>query len=139
MPIKQFPMIRQTILPTKRTKSSCWRKAFASGDQKFIASALGAVARARGMSTIAEKAGVNARPLYKLLAKQATRNSQRCSVWSMRLGSSSRWNRWLIPPNEAQSFLRNFSVAQNAHGTRDGILEIHEFREWRHSAETAYD
>ena len=62
-------MIRQTILPTKRTKFELLAEAFASGDQKFIASALGAVARARGMSTIAEKAGVTRPALYKALSE----------------------------------------------------------------------
>ena len=42
--------------------------AFASGDQIFIAVALGTVARARGMTDTAAKAGVTREALYKALS-----------------------------------------------------------------------
>ena len=44
-------------------------EAFASGERKFIAAALGAVSRARGMSSVAEKAGVTRPALYKALSE----------------------------------------------------------------------
>ena len=42
--------------------------AFASGDARYIANALGVVARARGMSAIAKEAGVTREALYKALS-----------------------------------------------------------------------
>ena len=65
MPIKTIPYDPADDLADEKDQVELLAEAFASGDQKFIASALGAVARARGMSTIAEKAGVT-RPALKL-------------------------------------------------------------------------
>ncbi len=44
--------------------------AFASSDLKEIASALGVVARARGMSQLAEETGLNRQALYKALSDE---------------------------------------------------------------------
>ena len=44
--------------------------AFASSDLKEIASALGGVARARGMSQLAEETGLNRQALYKALSDE---------------------------------------------------------------------
>ena len=43
--------------------------AFESGDPRYIAHALGIVARARGMSQLAREAGVTREALYKALSK----------------------------------------------------------------------
>lgn len=42
--------------------------AFATGDQTYIANALGVVARAKGMSQVARDAGVTREALYKALS-----------------------------------------------------------------------
>ena len=44
-------------------------EAFSCGDQKFIAVALGVVARARGMSHISDASGVTRPALYKALSE----------------------------------------------------------------------
>ena len=46
------------------------REAFESGEAAFIAHALGTVARARGMSHVAQKTGVTRMGLYKSLNQQ---------------------------------------------------------------------
>jgi probable addiction module antidote protein len=43
--------------------------AFASGSASYIASALGVIARARGMTDVARKAGVTREALYKSLSE----------------------------------------------------------------------
>ena len=43
--------------------------AFADGDPAEIADALGVVARARGMTTVAEQTGLSRQALYKALSK----------------------------------------------------------------------
>lgn len=69
MPIKTIPYDPADDLADEKDQVDLLAEAFASGDQKFIASALGAVARARGMSSIAEKAGVTRPALYKALSE----------------------------------------------------------------------
>jgi probable addiction module antidote protein len=69
MPIKTIPYDPADDLADEKDQVELLAEAFASGDQKFIASALGAVARARGMSTIAENAGVTRPALYKALSE----------------------------------------------------------------------
>ena len=44
-------------------------EAFASGDSKFIAVALGAVARARGMKAVADQSGRSRQALYRALSE----------------------------------------------------------------------
>jgi probable addiction module antidote protein len=69
LPIKTIPYDPAEDLVDERDQVEILTEAFASGDQKFIAAALGAVARARGMSSIAEKAGVTRPALYKALSE----------------------------------------------------------------------
>jgi probable addiction module antidote protein len=69
MPIKTIPYDPAEDLGDEREQIELLEEAFASGDQKFIAVALGTVARARGMSDIAEKAGVTRPALYKALSE----------------------------------------------------------------------
>ena len=45
-------------------------EAFESGDPKFIAHALGAVARARGMTDVSKKSGVSREALYRALSEE---------------------------------------------------------------------
>jgi len=69
MPIKTIPYDPAEDLADDKDQIELLTEAFASGDRKFIAVALGAVARARGMSGIAEKAGVTRPALYKALSE----------------------------------------------------------------------
>jgi probable addiction module antidote protein len=69
MPIKTISYDPAEDLLDEKDQVEILAEAFASGDQKFIAAALGAVARARGMSSIAEKAGVTRPALYKALSE----------------------------------------------------------------------
>jgi len=69
MQIKTIPYDPAEDLTDDKDQVELLMEAFASGDQKFIATALGAVARARGMSIIAEKAGVTRPALYKALSE----------------------------------------------------------------------
>ena len=69
MPIKTIPYDPVEDLGDEREQIELLEEAFASGDQKFIAVALGTVARARGMTDIAEKAGVTRPALYKALSE----------------------------------------------------------------------
>lgn len=55
-------------LNTVATMSAYLEEAMASDDPKFIARALGTVARARGMAQIAKKAGLSRESLYKALS-----------------------------------------------------------------------
>ena len=45
-------------------------EAFESGDPKFIAHALGAVARARGMTDVSKKSGVSREAQYRALSEE---------------------------------------------------------------------
>ncbi len=45
-------------------------EAFATGDPKFIAHALGTVARARGMTDVARESGVSREALYRALSEK---------------------------------------------------------------------
>jgi probable addiction module antidote protein len=45
-------------------------EAFLTGDEKFIADAIGNVARAKGMSDVAKDTGLNRENLYKSLSSQ---------------------------------------------------------------------
>ena len=45
-------------------------EAFATGESAFIADALGLVARAKGMTDIAKRAGLSRESLYKALSKE---------------------------------------------------------------------
>jgi len=47
-------------------------EAFETGDDKFIAEALGTVARAKGMSGVARETGLSRESLYKSLSNQGS-------------------------------------------------------------------
>ena len=69
MPIKTIPYDPAEDLTDDDAQFELLEEAFASADAAFIAVALGAVARARGMSEVAEKAGVTRSSLYKALSE----------------------------------------------------------------------
>jgi probable addiction module antidote protein len=69
MSIKTLPYDPAEDLTDQEAQNDLLEEAFASGDPAFIVVALGAVARARGMSAVAEKAGVTRPSLYKALSE----------------------------------------------------------------------
>lgn len=64
--IKPFDAAK--YLSTDEDQAELLADAFATGDQTYIANALGVVARAKGMSQVAREAGVTREALYKALS-----------------------------------------------------------------------
>ncbi len=57
------------FIDTPEAQLELLRDAFASGEARYIAVALGTVARARGMTDIAREAGVTREALYRALSE----------------------------------------------------------------------
>ena len=70
MPLKTRPFDAAQYLDTPESQAELLSDAFESGDAKFIAHALGIVARARGMTQVAKDAGVTREALYKALSDE---------------------------------------------------------------------
>lgn len=68
MPLETIPFDPAEYLGGAEAQAELLADAFESGDPAYIANALGIVARARGMSTIAREAGVTREALYKALS-----------------------------------------------------------------------
>ena len=66
--LKTRPFDAAAYLTTAEAVSAYLEEAFASADPKFIARAIGTVARARGMAQIARKARLSRESLYKALS-----------------------------------------------------------------------
>ena len=63
-------MIRRSISTILQAIAAYLEEAFDTGDTKFIADAMGVVARASGMSEIAKAAGLSRESLYKALSAE---------------------------------------------------------------------
>jgi probable addiction module antidote protein len=70
MALETLPFDAAELLEDEHAQAEFLAEAFESGDAAFIANALGVVARARGMSSIARDAGVTREALYKALTAQ---------------------------------------------------------------------
>ena len=70
MPLKTKPFDAARYLNDSESQAELLADAFESGDAGYIAQALGVVARARGMTQVARKAGVTREALYKALANE---------------------------------------------------------------------
>jgi probable addiction module antidote protein len=68
MPLKTIPFDGSEYLDDAESQAELMADAFESGDATYIAHALGVVARARGMTSIAKEAGVSREALYKALS-----------------------------------------------------------------------
>ena len=66
--IKTTPFDSADFLTSKEAIHTYLTEALATDDAAFIAHALGTVARARGMTRIAKKAGLSRESLYKALS-----------------------------------------------------------------------
>jgi probable addiction module antidote protein len=67
---KTRPYDSAEYLDSKTSIDAYMEEALESGDPAFIAKALGTIARARGMSQIARKAGLSRESLYKALSAE---------------------------------------------------------------------
>ncbi|HXE25653.1 MAG TPA: addiction module antidote protein [Roseiarcus sp.] len=69
MPLETTPWDPAEHLTTPEAQIAYLEAVLDDGDPKVIASALGAIARARGMSKVAREAGVTRPALYKALSE----------------------------------------------------------------------
>ena len=67
--MKTTPFDPADYLDTPEAQEELLADATASGDARYIATALGAIARARGMTKIANDAGVTREALYRALSQ----------------------------------------------------------------------
>jgi probable addiction module antidote protein len=69
MAIKTIPFDAADALDTDAARVELFADALASGDPNIITSALGLIARARGMSALAKETGLSRETLYKALSE----------------------------------------------------------------------
>jgi probable addiction module antidote protein len=69
MPLETTPFDAAEYLNDAESQAELLTDAFESGDAAYIAHALGIVARARGMTSVAKEAGVTREALYKALSE----------------------------------------------------------------------
>ena len=69
MKIKTTPFDPADFLDTQETQLELLADAVETGDARYIANALGAIARARGMARVAEEAGLTRQALYRSLSE----------------------------------------------------------------------
>jgi probable addiction module antidote protein len=69
MTMKTIPFDAAEYLDDPQSQAELLADAFESGDATYIAHALGVVARARGMTSIAKEAGVTREALYRSLSE----------------------------------------------------------------------
>jgi probable addiction module antidote protein len=67
--MKTSPFDPAEHLDTPEAQQELLADAAASGDARYISAALGAVARARGMTAVAREAGVTREALYRALSE----------------------------------------------------------------------
>ena len=67
--VETLPFDAAEYLTDRESQVELISDALASGDANYIAVALGTVARARGMTKVADEAGVSRAALYKALAE----------------------------------------------------------------------
>jgi probable addiction module antidote protein len=69
MTLRTVPFDAADYLDDTESQTELLTDAFESGDASYIANALGIVARARGMTSVAKDAGVTREALYRSLSK----------------------------------------------------------------------
>ena len=70
MTLKTTPFDAAVYLQDAESQRELLADAVESGDSRYIAGALGTIARARGMSKVAADSGVNRQALYRALSKE---------------------------------------------------------------------
>ena len=68
--MKTLPFDPAEFIDTPEAQRELLDDAVASGDGRYIAAALGTVARARGMTKVAAEAGVSREALYRALSEE---------------------------------------------------------------------
>jgi probable addiction module antidote protein len=69
MPLETFPIDLAPFYDTREAQEDLLNDALASGHAGYIATALGVVARARGMSALAAETGFKRQQLYRALSE----------------------------------------------------------------------
>ncbi len=69
MKINTTPFDPADFLDTQETQLELLADAVETGDARYIANALGAIARARGMARVADEAGLTRQALYRSLSE----------------------------------------------------------------------
>src|SRR5208337_369607 len=69
MKLKTTPFDPADFLDTKESQIELLADAVETGDSRYIANALGTIARARGMAKVAQEAGLTRQALYRSLSK----------------------------------------------------------------------
>lgn len=69
MTLETTPFDPAEFLDTPESQAELLADAVESGDARYIAVALGTIARSRGMTTVAREAGVTREALYRALSK----------------------------------------------------------------------
>jgi probable addiction module antidote protein len=70
MKLKTTPFDPADFLDTKESQIELLADAIETGDGRYIANALGTIARARGMARVAEEAGITRQALYRSLSRK---------------------------------------------------------------------
>lgn len=70
MAIETFPFDAAEYFDTPEAQAELLADAFESGEAAYVANALGIIARARGMTAVANGAGVTREGLYKALSAE---------------------------------------------------------------------
>ena len=70
MKLKTTPFDPADFLDTKELQIELLADAIETGDSRYIANALGTIARARGMSRVAQEAGITRQALYRSLSEK---------------------------------------------------------------------
>lgn len=65
MPLETYPFDAADSLDTREEQADFLAEAFASGDPAIVTSALGMIARARGIAKVARDTGLSREALYK--------------------------------------------------------------------------
>jgi probable addiction module antidote protein len=86
MPLKTYPFDGSRYLDDDESQRELLADALGTGDAVYIAHAIGVVARARGMNSIAKDAGVQTEVLYKALADDQAPDVDALSDVLKRLG-----------------------------------------------------
>ncbi|MCF4166488.1 putative addiction module antidote protein [Zavarzinia compransoris] len=70
MAIETIPFDAAPYLGTAEAQAELVNDAFESGDPRYVAAALGTIARARGMTKVAKEAGISREALYRALSPE---------------------------------------------------------------------
>ncbi|WP_039761133.1 addiction module antidote protein [Bartonella queenslandensis] len=68
--MKITPFDSSKFFTSKAAQNELLKDAFESGDSRYIAHALGVIARAKGMTDISQKTGLTRESLYRSLSKK---------------------------------------------------------------------